>query len=232
MNPLVVGVGLATLIGLVLLGRRADAASGQRSGGVKADDIGDLARVLVVELDGGGTDAERAGIVHVAINRSRLYGAPIADVIRSRVAGRSEWGSGCGGSPTCAYNRELDAARTHPAFGEMADVTRAILEGDIPNSIGGRLTFCHPRHPTFARSRARGTVEDQRRAFDLRDTASMMQGAEARRRYEEANRIEQVDSRYAWDPLTGRYLPTWTIEPRHGGKSATIPITIGSTRFA
>lgn len=189
-------------------------------------------RVLIVELSGGGSDAERAGIVWVGRNRERLYGYPASAVVRSLVPGRSEWGSGCGDG-VCGYNNDLATAHTHPRYPAMVDFARRVLTGDVPNPIGtGRYNFCHPNARDFATSRAKGTAVEQARALELRQEAALAPAAEALRLYTEANRVERVDERYRWDPPTGRYLPAWAVAKAHGGAARQAPITIGTTRFS
>lgn len=231
-------VGVATTLGIVALARRALAAPETTAGN---GDVDDLARVLVVELGGAGTESEQAGICHTALNRSLVYNAPIARVVRSQVRGRSEWGSGCGRNTACAYNGDLDAADTHPRFAAMRTAAERVVAGAVPNPIGPRINFCHPAHSTFARSRAEGSAEERAAAFALRQEAAVSPPGEARSLYERANIVERVDAayaaqngrvRYAWDPPTGRYLPVWAVHRNHGGKAVTTPITIGSTRFA
>lgn len=220
----------AAIVGVILIGRGALASQSTSAGGPDSD-VDDLARVLVVELSGQGTEAERAGIVHVALNRARYYSAPIAAVIRSQVEDRSEWGSGCRRNASCAYNRELDDAPSHPAFAAMRVFAARVVGGEVPNPIGDRLTFCHPLHTTFTDDMASGSVAERRQALALRLRA-LSDATSARQLFEQANAIEQVDPRYAWDPPTSRYLPTWAVHHDHGGKAAWPPITLGSTRFA
>lgn len=195
-------------------------------------DVDDLARVLVVELSGGGLDAEKAGIVHVALNRSRRYKAPIREVIRSLVDGRSEWGAGCGRNPNCDYNAALAEAHLHAAFDDARLFAAAVLAGEHANPIGRRITFCHPGHSDLRRDRAAGSADERRQAAELRRRAAAASGPTRAELYRQANRVERVDSRYAFDPDTRQYLPAWSVDPKVGGAAANPPLTFGSTRFA
>lgn len=224
---------VAAGIAVALIASSADAAQSAGADSGQSGDVADeLARVLVVELDGRGLERERAGIVHVALNRSRIYGAPIAEVIRSLVERRSEWGAGCKSDPACSYNQKLERAHEHPEFDDARRFARAVLAGSPANPIGTRITFCHPAHPDLQRDRATGDAAARDLAADLRRRAAAETGATRAELYARANEVEGVDSRYAWNPDTRQYLPAWSVAPSVGGKAQHPPITIGSTRFA
>ncbi len=225
---------LSAAIAVALLAGVASADTPTRTaaGAPPSADVDDLARVLVVELSGGGLDAEKAGIVYVALNRSRLYKAPIREVIRSLVEDHSEWGAGCKRDPNCDYNRALAEAHLHPAFSDARLFAAAVLAGEHANPIGRRITFCHPDHPHLRRDRAAGSADERRQAAELRRQAAAASGPTRAALYRQANRVERVDSRYAYDPDTRQYLPAWSVDPTVGGAAANPPLTLGSTRFA
>lgn len=101
-----------------------------------------IARAIVVELRGKGTRAEHAGIAYVAINRAQAWGAPVVDVIYSRVPGRAVWGS----RPE-RYNPLLEQVDPQSkAYKAAFEVAQAALAGREPNPIGGRRAFVHPSH--------------------------------------------------------------------------------------
>lgn len=214
-----IGAGL----GLVLLARSAS-ADDDDAGDVDVIDV--LARVIAVETSGRGTAAEHAGIVHVALNRARGWNAPVSDVVHSRVPGRPEWGSGCGDG-VCDYNDRLARVRSTG----LVDLVKRILAGDPPNPIGARRNFLHPDHSTFTRDRARGTAAERQRARELRRRARTA-GRDAAELYRQANQVERVDPRYAWEPVLERYLPSWSVDPAHGGQARHRPLTLGRTRFS
>lgn len=198
-----------------------------------------LGRVIIVELGSIRDEREVAGIVHVALNRQRLYGYPLDPIVRSRVPRRSEWGSGCGADPDCDYNRKLDIADQHPNYRGVRAAVARVLAGGVPNPIGDRFAFLHPMHATFTKDRATGSAAERQRAAELRrQAAAARDPAQAARLWREALVVERVplndegEPKWAWVPNLNRYLPSWSVEPSLGGAALNSPLTIGGTRFS
>lgn len=198
-----------------------------------------LGRVIIVELGSIRDEREVAGIVHVALNRRRLYGYPLGPIVRSRVPKRSEWGAGCGADPDCDYNRKLDIADRHPNYPGVRAAVARVLDGAVPNPIGRRFAFLHPMHATFTKDRATGTQDERRQAAELRRRAAATRDpAQAATLWRQALHVERVplDSegqpKWAWVPNLNRYLPSWSVEPSLGGAALNTPLTIGGTRFS
>ncbi|MCA9541147.1 MAG: hypothetical protein KC620_19740 [Myxococcales bacterium] len=196
----------------------------------REETLDSLARALIVELGSKGTEGEHAGIVQVALNRARGWGAKVADVIWSRVPGHAEWGSGCR-DQDCAYHPRLVAAKVSPLYAARRELARRVLDGELRAPIGGHRSFVHPT--AFPRS-VTGDPELQAEAAALRSEAAAAAGreAEARDLFVEANQVEGTTR--VFDPPTGRYLPSWAVNRRYGGAATFEPIDVGTTptRFA
>lgn len=137
--PALLGLAAVALVG----GRRRPVRSATER------DVTDLARMLVVEAGEGGSSDERVGMARTALRRAQLYGATVGQVIRSEVAGRAEWGAGCGSNPQCEYHRRLALAPQSSGWARaVQDAIEAVRQG--PESWGF-LSFVHPRHSGFDR---------------------------------------------------------------------------------
>jgi hypothetical protein len=163
--PAIVAGGVALGGGLVWwLNRRRILGAVAPSGGDadRAKEGADLlARMLVVEVGELGNFMDRAGMAWVALNRSQKWGAPLRDVLYSRVQGRSEFGSGCKANPLCEYNRRLDAAHTSSAYPASLRVGQLVMWGVVPSPIGrNRLLFIHPTYRAYQEPSPKRPVRD------------------------------------------------------------------------
>jgi len=134
-------------LGLLLIAAGAIVAKGSAPprSSPDASDLDAAARMIVVELGGGGSPEELSGMVWAALNRATAWGASLADVIYSRVPNRARWG----GVPS-TYNAALD--RVDPssaAYRRAAAVARGVLSGQVASPIGPRRAFVHPLNRAF-----------------------------------------------------------------------------------
>lgn len=97
-----------------------------------------LAAVVIAEAGDIDPGPEWAGIMQVAQNRARAWGATLDDVIRSRVEGRPVWNN------ARAFLRMLDNAPQSPRYRRAMLFAAAQLMGAHRNLIGARKNFCHP----------------------------------------------------------------------------------------
>jgi hypothetical protein len=143
--------GGLTLLWIMNRRRAIDAVGGTGTDAEKRERGADLlARMAVVELGNLGTSPELAGMMWVALNRANAWGAPLYDVLYSRVQGRSEFGSGCKANPNCDYNQRLNRADDSSAWPRAHKIAKAVMGGFIPRFIGDRMLFIHPNFPGYA----------------------------------------------------------------------------------
>lgn len=104
-------------------------------------DIDALARMLIVEHP-SGSDAERAQIVLVAVNRARKYNAPPENVVApgTRRPVQDVQGGTWNGSDN--YRRKYDAAGSDSRFAAARAFVIQVLRGQYPNY--GYTAFIHP----------------------------------------------------------------------------------------
>jgi len=98
-----------------------------------------MARLLWAETSMIGTEREWAGIVNIILNRATGKYS-IKDV--AVPPGRSAQGVWNGGK---AFTERFYSAHQHKSFAKAKKVIDGIVDGTIPNPIGSRKLFVHPK---------------------------------------------------------------------------------------
>ena len=98
-----------------------------------------LIRTLLAETSGSKahSDTELAGIANVGINRAAKGGRTLAAALTP--PGKPLWNS------STVFKDRWNAAHQYPAYGRVEGVVDRVLSRELPNPIGGRDGFFHPR---------------------------------------------------------------------------------------
>jgi hypothetical protein len=100
-----------------------------------------IARMLIAETGGRGDRAELAAIAQVAVNRARVDGISVVEVLTP--PGR--WSRGVWNSSD-RWASDFRNAHKWTGYDRATEIATAVLDGSEPNRIGPRVQFVHARN--------------------------------------------------------------------------------------